>query len=158
MVKAKQENYLIGYGLSSYRFGESQVDYLILFVLRFWVLNLEAFTGLGFAYKGYENFKPCQPEGLLGSTSGSVVTICLSKQEMPEMKVQSLGQEDPLDEEIATRSSILAWRIPWSEEAGRLLSMGLQRVRHDWMCTRACVHTCVVREGPSEQVTFDQSG
>ena len=70
MVKAKQENYLVGYGLSSCSFGESQVEYLLLFVLRFWVLNLEAFTGLGFAYEGYKDFKPCQPEGLLGSTGG----------------------------------------------------------------------------------------
>ena len=44
---------------------------------------------------------------------------------------QSLGQENPLEEEMATRSSILAWKIPWMEEPGRLQSMGLQRVRHD---------------------------
>ena len=48
-----------------------------------------------------------------------------------EMRVQSLGQEDPLEEEMATRSSILAWRIPWTEEPGRLQSMESQRVRHD---------------------------
>ena len=41
-----------------------------------------------------------------------------------EMQVQSLGQEDPLKEETATHSSILAWRIPWTEESGRLQSMG----------------------------------
>ena len=45
--------------------------------------------------------------------------------------IQSLGQEDPLEEEMATHSSILAWRIPWTEEPGGLQSMGLQRVRHD---------------------------
>ena len=45
--------------------------------------------------------------------------------------VQSLGQEDPLEEEIATYSSTLAWKIPWMEEPGRLQSMGSQRVRHD---------------------------
>ena len=43
--------------------------------------------------------------------------------------VQSLGQEDLLEEEMATHSSILAWRIPWGEESGRLQSMGSQRVR-----------------------------
>ena len=43
---------------------------------------------------------------------------------MQEMWVQSLDQEDPLEEEIATHSSILAWRIPWTEEPGRLQSMG----------------------------------
>ena len=45
--------------------------------------------------------------------------------------VRSLGREDPLEKEMATHSSILAWRIPWTEEPGRLQSMGLQRVRHD---------------------------
>ena len=50
---------------------------------------------------------------------------------MRETQVQSLGQEDPLEKEIATHSSTLAWRIAWREESGRLQSMGLQRVRHD---------------------------
>ena len=44
------------------------------------------------------------------------------------MQVQSLGWEDPLEKEMATHSSILAWKIPWTEEPGRLQSMGLQRV------------------------------
>ena len=48
-----------------------------------------------------------------------------------ETQVQSLAQEDPLEEGMATHSSILAWRIPWAEEPGRLQSMGSQRVRHD---------------------------
>ena len=48
-----------------------------------------------------------------------------------ETRVQSLGQEDLLEKEMATHSSILAWKIPWTEEPGRLQSMGLQRVRHD---------------------------
>ena len=52
-------------------------------------------------------------------------------QESQETRVQSLGQEDPLEEEMATRSNILAWRIPRTEETGRLQSMGSQRVRHD---------------------------
>ena len=46
-----------------------------------------------------------------------------------ETQVRSLGQEDPLEEEMAPHSSTLAWRIPWTEEPGRLQSMGLQRVR-----------------------------
>ena len=50
-----------------------------------------------------------------------------------EMQVQSLGWEDALEEEIATHSSSLAWRIPRTEEPGRLQSMGLQRVGHDWV-------------------------
>jgi len=48
-----------------------------------------------------------------------------------ETRVQSLGQEDLLEKEMATHSSILAWKIPWTEEPGRLQSTGLQRVRHD---------------------------
>ena len=48
-----------------------------------------------------------------------------------ETKVQFLGWEDPLKKEMATDFSTLAWRIPWTEEPGRLQSMGLQRVRHD---------------------------
>ena len=51
---------------------------------------------------------------------------------MPETRVRSLGWEDPLEKEMATHSSTLAWRIPWMEEPGRLQSMGSQRVRHDW--------------------------
>ena len=51
---------------------------------------------------------------------------------MQETRVQSLGQEDPLEKEMATHSSILAWRIPWTEEPGGLQSTGSQRVGHDW--------------------------
>ena len=50
---------------------------------------------------------------------------------MRETRVRSLGWEDPLEKEMATHSSILAWKIPWTEEPGRLQSMGLQRVGHD---------------------------
>ena len=53
-------------------------------------------------------------------------------QESQEMQFQSLGQEDSLEEGMATHSSILAWRIPWTEESGRLQSMGSQTVGHDW--------------------------
>ena len=49
-----------------------------------------------------------------------------------ESWVRSLGREDPLEREMATHSSILAWRIPWRHEPGRLQSTGSQRVRHDW--------------------------
>ena len=50
---------------------------------------------------------------------------------MLETQVRSLGWEDPLEKEMATHSSTLAWKIPWTEEPGRLQSMGVQRVRHD---------------------------
>ena len=49
---------------------------------------------------------------------------------MWEIRVRSLGREDPLEKEIVTHSSILAWRIPWTEKPGRLQSTGLQRVGH----------------------------
>ena len=49
---------------------------------------------------------------------------------MWETQVQSLGQEDPLEKEMATHSSVLAWRIPWKEEPGGLQSMGSQRAGH----------------------------
>ena len=52
---------------------------------------------------------------------------------MQEMQVHSLGQEDPLEEGLATHSSILAWRISWTEEPDRLQSMGWQRVGHGWV-------------------------
>ena len=48
-----------------------------------------------------------------------------------ETQVQSLDEEDPLEESMATHYSILAWRLPWTEEPGGLQSMGSQRVRHD---------------------------
>jgi len=50
---------------------------------------------------------------------------------MPETRVRSLGWEDPLEKEMAIHSSTIAWKIPWTEEPGRLQSMGLQRVGHD---------------------------
>ena len=58
--------------------------------------------------------------------------ICLP---MSETQVRSLGLEDLLEKEIATYSSILAWKIPWAEKPGGLQSMGLQRVRHDFYFT-----------------------
>ena len=54
-----------------------------------------------------------------------------SVQETQEALVQSLNQENPLEKGMATHSSILTWRIPWTEEPGRLQSMGSQRVGHD---------------------------
>ena len=48
-----------------------------------------------------------------------------------ETRIRSLGQEDPLEKEMATNSSVLAWNIPWTEDLDGLQSMGLQRVRHD---------------------------
>ena len=70
----------------------------------------------------------------LAGKSGSVscgVTTVKSLPVMHKSRVQSLGQEDPLEKGIATHSIILAWRIPLAEESGGLQSMGSQRVGHD---------------------------
>ena len=64
----------------------------------------------------------------MGFPGGSVVK---NPPAMQKMWVRSLGQEDPLEKEMASHSSILAWEIPWTEEPGGLQSMGSQRVRHD---------------------------
>ena len=64
----------------------------------------------------------------MGFLIGSVVKNLSA---MQEMRVRSLGLEDALEESMATHSSILAWRMPWTEEPGGLQSMGSQRVRHD---------------------------
>ena len=66
-----------------------------------------------------------------GSPGASVVKTRLPMQETQEAGVQSLGQEDPLEEEMAIHSSILAWRTPRTEEPGGLQSLGLQRAGHD---------------------------
>ena len=75
--------------------------------------------------------------GFLGCASGKEPGLPV--QEMLEMRVLSLGQEDPLKKEMATHTSILAWRISWIEEPGRLQSTESQRVRHD-SCDLAHMH------------------
>ena len=59
-------------------------------------------------------------------------TVVKNLPEMQRMWALCLGQEDPLEKEMATHSSILAWEIPWTEESGGLQSTGLQRVARDW--------------------------
>ena len=67
-------------------------------------------------------------------------------QEVQDTRAWSLGQEDSLEEEMATHCSILAWRIPWMEEPSGLQSTGLQRVGHNWVLTRGlrCSVACGV--------------
>ena len=67
----------------------------------------------------------------LVSKDSLVAQVVKNPPAVQEAWVQSLGQGDPLGKKMATHSSILAWRIPWTEEPGGLQSMGLQRVRHD---------------------------
>ena len=68
------------------------------------------------------------------STSFEVLLVAQTVKNLPVMQetgIQSLGQEDPLEKGMATHSSVLAWRIPWTEELGGLQAMGVQRVRRD---------------------------
>ena len=67
--------------------------------------------------------------------------ICLP---MQESRVQSLGWEDPLQEEMATHSNFLALEILWTEEPDGLQSMGWQRIRHDWATEHAHTHACIL--------------
>ena len=60
-----------------------------------------------------------------------VAQLVKNQPAMQETRIRFLGQEDPLEKEMPPHSSILAWRIPWTDEPGRLQSMGWQRVRHD---------------------------
>ena len=69
-----------------------------------------------------------RPLNLWGFLGGSAVKNLPATQ---KAQIPSLGREDPLEEEMASYSSILAWEIPWTEEPGRLQSMGSQRVGHD---------------------------
>ena len=78
------------------------------------------------------NYKTLEIEQTIWKRRASLVAQRLKR--LPAMRetwVRSLGQEDTLEKEIATQSSILAWRIPWTEEPGGLESMGSQRVGHD---------------------------
>ena len=71
--------------------------------------------------------------GLQGGHPALCLEIILVKN-LParqEAQIQSLGQEDPLEEAVATHSSLLAWRIPWTEKSGGLQSMGSQRIGHN---------------------------
>ena len=62
---------------------------------------------------------------------------------MQETWIRSLGREDPLEKEMATHSSILAWRISWTEEPGRLQFTGSQRVGHDWATSLSLLLSCI---------------
>ena len=79
----------------------------------------------------------------MGLPCGSVVKNLPAIWEMQETWIWSLGQKDPLEARMATHSSILAWIIPWTEEPGRLWSIGLQRFGHDWS-NLACTHDFMV--------------
>ena len=77
-----------------------------------------------FIHKGRKQINRC-----LGLGASLVAQTLKNLPAMQETQVQSLGQEDLLEKEMATHSSVLSWRIPWTEKPGRLESMGSQRVR-----------------------------
>ena len=68
--------------------------------------------------------------------------------------VQSLGWEDPLEKEMATHSSTLAWKVPWTEEPGGLQPMGSQRVGHHWMSSLSLFMAHMVKNLPAVQETW----
>ena len=73
----------------------------------------------------------CLPLGFLRIDERILPQLIKRLSTMRETQVRSLGQDDPLEKEMAIHSSPIAWRIPWTEESGRLQSMGSQRVGHD---------------------------
>ena len=80
---------------------------------------------LKFITSTFKKYLPNTHPALTGSSDGKE-SACYAGD-----RVWSLDQEDPLEKGMATHSSILAWRIPWTDEPGRLQSIGLQRLRHD---------------------------
>ena len=79
-----------------------------------------------------QSFPPTlKVQSILGFPGDSAVKNLPAMQETQEMQVQSLGGKDPLEESMTTHSSLLAWRIPWTKESGRLQSIGLQKVGHN---------------------------
>ena len=102
------------------------LKYLKIAVFIFWHLSIEIL----FSIYEFSKFH-------IGLFSGGSVVKNLPA--MKETQFWFLGQEDPLEMETATHSSILAWRIPWTEEPGRLQSVGSQRAGHDWVTK---THTC----------------
>ena len=95
--------------------------------------------GLTFKYGGWDRqmclWSDCKRD-IKDINRGLVTQMVKNLPAMQENWVGSLDQEDPLEKGMATHSSILAWRIPWTEEPGGLQPMGLQRFGHDWEAER----------------------
>ena len=84
--------------------------------------------------------------GLLSKMDSLVAQMVKNPPAMQDIWVQSLGQEDPLEKGMATYYSVLAWRIPWTEEPGGLESMGSQRSWHDWVTNTFTLATFRVKQ------------
>ena len=75
---------------------------------------------------------------------------------MKEAQVQSLGQDNPLEKEVATHSSILAWEIPWTEEPGRLQSTGLQKESDTILATKQQQQQAILERNISSQTILEK--
>ena len=96
------------------------IYFLSLWICLFWILHIKQYYMWPFA------------TGFFHSLASLVAQMVKCLPTMRETQVRSLGREDPLEKAMAPLSSTLAWKIPWTEEPGRLQSTGLQRVGHNW--------------------------
>ena len=116
-------------------------DFPALFKSGYWMAEFEDVCAVTFLYCLYiSSFNNCILKLSWASQVALVVKNLLPMKEIQEIQISSLGQEDLLKNGMATHSTILARRIPSTEEPGGLWSIGLQRVRHDWS-NLACTHT-----------------
>ena len=104
-----------------------------MFLLMHWIGYFFAFLISFFC-----SFKQANPKAVFGASLMTQMVKNLSA--MQETQVQSLGGEDALQKEMETHSSILAWRLPWTEEPGEPQAMVSQRVRCDWATNEAVFH------------------
>ena len=123
---------------------DSHLKHNVAIVLLIWVNGISAHPGAevqssefslvsSASYTCHMTVSPLAiPQYIWGFPGGAGSKEPASQCRRHEAQVESLAQEDPLEESMATHSSILAWRIPWTEEPGGLQSMGSHRVRHDW--------------------------
>ena len=115
----------------------------LLWIMLLWtfvcrVLHTYIFSSLGYIYLGVELLGHMLTQGFPGGASGNEpICQCRRRKDAP---VQSLGWEDPLEEGMATHSTVLAWRILWTEGPGELQTMGLQRVGHEWVTKHSTQH------------------
>ena len=108
-------------------------DYTVHGILQARILEWVAFPfSRGFSQPRDRMQVSCIAGGFFTSWATREVQTVKNLPTVPEPRAQSLGWEDPLEKGMATHSSILAWRIPWTEEPGGLQSMGSQRVGNDW--------------------------
>ena len=119
--------------------------YLWPFVSRLWKKSLFSSSAQFFFWSGYFHFF-FSYMSFLGMFPMTVTKNCLAMQETCRTWVRSLRWEDPLEEEMTTHSSTLAWKILWTEEPGGLQSMESHRVRHDWATELFRSTSCIIKD------------